>query len=133
MTERQLAARIRYWQSALTPLGLAQWRFKVSIRDHIEDDVDEDPSARADTSPFYDDVEFSFKREAVERYAQDGRLDELIVHEWLHVVDRDHHHLVRQLLNDLASSAEQAMTVREEQARESRIDRMARLIVALSK
>lgn len=132
MTKVRLQERVEFWQRKLSLLGLGHWRFTINLVDHIDDEVDDDPAARADTSPFYDDVEFSFKRSVVDKREREGKLDELIVHEWLHVADRDHHHLVRQLVDELGSEASGLMTIREEQARESRIDRLSRLIVTLA-
>lgn len=131
MTERELHVRVLFWQERLAPLGVGHWRFTVKLLDHIEDDEDEAPAARADSSPFYDDVSFLFERASVKKRIKEGTLDELIVHEWLHVADRDHYHVVRQLLDSLAPATRTEMAIREEATREGRIDRFARLIVAL--
>lgn len=131
MTQPQLQARVKLWQERLALLGIGTWRYTVELLDHIEDRADDDPQARADTDAYYNTVKFLFKRGAVERRITEGTLDELIVHEWLHVVDRNQDHVVRQLMEYLPQVAQDEMEVREEAARENRIEQMARLLVSL--
>lgn len=134
MTERQLQTRVRYWQRQLPLLGLTHWRFAVTVTDDIDpvaDDalMDLRPVALADADTFYDNAEIEVRRDVLQRPQQ--HIDELIVHELLHVVDRDRDNAENSLLDHLADDVREAKEARLRAGREKAIDRVARQIVAL--
>lgn len=131
MTLRELHRRVALWQRRLALLGFDAWRFTISIVDHIEDDADDDPQARADVAAYYNTVTFLFRKATLAERRAAGTLDELIVHEWLHVADRNQDHIVRQLMSYLPQTTRDELEIQEEAAREGRIEQMARLIVSL--
>lgn len=134
MTAKQLQARVRYWQRKLPLLGLTHWRIAASVVDDIDPVADDSvlglsPVALADADTFYDNAEIEIKRSALERPQQ--HLDELIVHELLHVVDRDRDNAENSILEYLSGVAREAEECRLRAGREKSIDRVARQIVAL--
>lgn len=84
MTETQLKKRIELWQKRLAPtLGIGHWRVReVNIVDQAPGG--EDASASVQTSKYYDDAWFHFTTAFVTD-APTKQLDEIIIHEWLHV------------------------------------------------
>lgn len=131
MTERQLRTRVRFWQRKLALLGVEHWRITVEVLDKIETPDDSNPIAEANPDAKYDSVTFSFARKDVAELHADGTLDELIVHEWLHVVDRTQDEVVHALMEYLPPQSREVVSDREEAARERRVENIARLIVKL--
>jgi hypothetical protein len=136
MTPRQLYRRVEYWQRKLKGLGFEHWRVTVTVSTELEaTDTDArdglDPVAYADVSHYYDTVDFEFRKDMLDK-PQD-EIDELIVHEWLHVWDRDREQGEVELFRYLSEDARQAERDRVCAAKEGQIDRMARVLVALSK
>lgn len=87
MTQRELLKRVKFWQTTLVDLGLQHWRIEECL---IVDETDHGPTAAASvgTSKQYASVWFKFRRSFLEE-APPERIDETIIHEWLHVFLRD--------------------------------------------
>lgn len=132
VTHRQLQRKIALWQKRLALLGVSHWRFTVKIVPNIEpqgsDPSDSDIAARATTSEVYDNVEFLFKASILDSKTEE-ELDELIVHEWLHVADRDRDEAEQAIMESLGPQAADAWEDRFWRLREGQVDRLARLIV----
>lgn len=131
MTQAKLKQRVLWWQRKLSLLGVSHWRVVVEVLDKIETPDDVDPTAEAVADAKYDSVTFKFKRADLARVVAEGTLDELIVHEWLHVADRTQDEIVLALINELPQSSREIVLDREEAARERRVENIARLIVKL--
>lgn len=136
MTQAKLSERVKLWQQRLSVLGIAHWRFTLEFEEEIDASTgDGDPdmrvTARVDADRYYDTATFVFEKEAVAK-KPDRELDELIVHEWLHVADRDRDAVESALLDYLSPDARDAEGDRLTAAREGEIERLARLIVTLA-
>lgn len=130
MTETQLKRRVERWQKRLGPtLGIGHWRIReLSLVEECP--AGADASATVDTSQFYDDVWFNFKIAFVEK-ATEQRLDEVIIHEWLHVAfDQldDVHNLVEKWMPEATHEQFDSMLNLEV---ERLIERLARTIYKL--
>lgn len=85
ITPVELAERVEEWGKLLAPLGVAHWHIgSVAL---LEDDGT-GWVARAKTSLQYDRCWFEFKRDFVEAATEDD-LDQIILHEWMHVAMRN--------------------------------------------
>lgn len=134
MTARQLQARVRYWQRELPLLGLTHWRIEPQIADEIENNADDEavglrPIAHCEVDRFYDSAKITVRRDQLGLGQK--HVDELIVHELLHTVDRDRDEAEESLLTYLSQDARGGEESRVRAAREKSIDRVARQIVAL--
>jgi hypothetical protein len=88
MTMEELKDRVAYWQQVvLDPLGLGHWRTEVSI---VEEPHGQGGSSAAavQQSNAYDTAEIQFAQWAIDQQEPD-ELDEIIVHELLHMAFRD--------------------------------------------
>ncbi len=130
ITPVQLAERVEEWSKRLAPLGVAHWRIvSVTVTDSL--DVDTQIGA-VEVSDKYDDCYFYVREDFVENCSED-ELDELIIHEWLHVAFRD--------LSQTLDSVETWMPAatyddfRESRKREEEgvIDRVARTLLLFYK
>lgn len=81
----ELAERVEEWGKMLAPLGVAHWHIGGVA---LLDDMSDGAVARAKTSIQYDRCWFEFKREFVENATEDD-LDQIILHEWMHVAMRN--------------------------------------------
>lgn len=118
-----------YWQRKLAPLGIGHWRIEVDLEDDLGEGED-DTGARVDIAHHYDTVEFVVRRDELKNRTEVEK-DELIVHELLHVADRDLDVAVRDVVERLGLGEKEATQARLHAASESRVERLARLIVAL--
>lgn len=129
MTARQLRGRVEFWQRALTELGVGHWRIEEC---EIVEETGGGPrsSASVGTSNDYASVWFQFRKDFLDT-AEGDKVDETIVHEWLHVVLRN--------LEDAKDAAETwfppatwtDFDQRYEHETEGVVEAMARLIVRL--
>lgn len=128
MTERQLLKRVKFWQRTLVDLGLQHWRIEECAIEH--EDAMESRAASVGTSKQYASVWFKFRRDFLDEAPTD-KIDETIIHEWLHVYLRD--------LEEAKDGAETWFTTaawtdfeeRYEHETEGVVEGMARLIVRL--
>lgn len=81
-----LAERVTYWANVLAPLGLQHWRITVEIVDEPEGKASAD--AAVNVSAYYDQATIQFAADRLEELTPE-ELDETIVHELIHVVNRD--------------------------------------------
>jgi hypothetical protein len=87
VTQRQLLKRVKFWQRTLAELGISHWRIEEC--NIVEEPPTERQSAAScGLSRQYASVWFNFRREFLEE-ASLTKIDETIVHEWLHVALRD--------------------------------------------
>ena len=115
------------WQSRLGPLGLLHWRIEDI---HVVDETPGGPGAKATTqvSHCYDSCSFWFTKDFL-READERELDEVILHEWVHVAMRDLDTAVEDVDDmGLPQAALDAYSRRVGWAREGLVDRIARLI-----
>lgn len=129
ITTTQLARRIERWQKILAPLGVGHFRVEqVSI-------ADETPShcganATAQLYRHYDSVQFWFTHDFLDDVTEQ-RLNEVIIHEWMHVAFRDYEDATDQAESWMSPQAAKDFSDRVEHEQEGLIERLARLIYAL--
>lgn len=125
MTARQIKARVDFWTKRLAPLGLSHWDFEVYV---FDGDIEDSPGcdATADTSDQYDSARLSFRADKVDRDVRE--VDQLVLHELIHVAMRDFDEtvdLVGWQLSIPVKSVWEQITDRE---REGLVERLARTI-----
>lgn len=125
----ELAKRIEAWQKRVPELGVSHFRFTLTLDDNVPGSPH--ASAAAVTPSDYDNVEFHFAYGFLED-ATDERIDEVIVHEWVHVAMRDLDHTLHAVEKWMpeATYADFEETVDHE--REGLVDRLAKLIYRLN-
>jgi hypothetical protein len=130
LTLAKLKKRVAYWNKRLEPLGITHWRITVEIHDDPFDDMPS-ATARTSTSHKYDSAWIQFQRsflDEVEETSDWQELDEVIIHELLHVAFRDltnvHHLLDNQLSTADCEHFHHALTMAEEKV----VERLARAI-----
>ena len=126
LTQKQLQKRVEYWIKTLSPLGLGH--FKVQGV-HLVDETPGGPGAQASvcTSSHYDSFEMWFREEGLE-----DSLDEVILHELLHVAMRDYDNTVDEALDRWMPPATLAAFEEDViyRVREGFVERCARAIAA---
>lgn len=126
-----LAERVEAWQKRLGPLGIDHWRIEViTVGDDDEVTSRRDAIASAGVSTHYESVRFFFRGSYLEDCSLRD-LDETIVHEWLHVVGRDLDFAYSELDEWFPLATWDLVLAGLNHARESEIERLARLIVSL--
>lgn len=128
LTEQQLWARVVKWQQRLLPLGVAH--FRIDSVDLVDECTDPDAAAGVTISDLYDSVKFEFDKQELAA-STEQKLDERIIHEWLHVAWRDYDHAIAAQWRWLpeVSRADYEEAINHEY--EGLIDRLARVIYAL--
>ncbi len=126
ITEEELADRVEFWQSRLDDLGVMHWRVQNVL---IKDTTPGGDSAAASVwfSSTYDTCEFYFQRVYLEDVDQE-RLDETIIHEWLHVAWRDLDTAVESAEKWFTEAAWEDFQARFNHEREGAIERTARAL-----
>lgn len=129
MTQRQLLKRVKFWQRTLVDLGLQHWRIEDC---EIVDETSHGPTAAASvgTSKQYASVWFQFRREFLSE-APPEKLDETIIHEWLHVFLRDLEEAKDGAQSWLPDASWTDFEERYDHETEGVVEAMARLIVRL--
>ena len=124
-----LAARIKRWQSRLDYLGIGHWRVSsVDITCNV-------PGRNANSeaavwfSSDYDTARFTFNDEFMATCTPQ-QLDETIIHEWLHVAQRDIDVHVRLVEERMAASEFDTFDAVFDHLREGHIERLARQLYA---
>ncbi len=129
ITPVQLARRVEHWQKILAPLGVGHFRVdRVTTCDTTSGDSAAIATIR--TSPHYDSVVFEFTYGFLDE-ADSRRLDEVIVHEWLHPIFRDHDEAARVVKSWMPEATYEDWFDRIEHEQEGIIERVARFIVDL--
>lgn len=126
----ELAERIERWQKVLSPLGIGHFRIEsVDIADETPSHCGANATARL--YRHYDSVQFWFTHDFLDDCTEQ-RLDEVIIHEWLHVAWRDYED-VTDRAGEAWMSPQAAKDFSEslEHEQEGLIERHARLIYAL--
>lgn len=123
---KRLLNRIEFWQRKLQPLGLRQWRPEVTYTEEVEG-TRYDAVASCSTSTHYDSVWFQFQQEYV-RTQPRWKLDETIIHEWLHVLFRDLDAAVGYAEDYMAPQVREMWDMQVEHERERLIESLARTI-----
>jgi hypothetical protein len=131
MTNREaikLCKRVETWQKRLGPLGLGHFRIEEV---QVSEDAPSGAAANASvhTSSYYDSVAFWFRTDHVED-SSEQRLDETIVHEWLHVAMRDLDASLEGLSDWIPFQTLSLWEERVNHEREGLVDRLARTIVS---
>lgn len=127
MTARQLKRRIDYWLKVMEPLGIGHWDFEVCV----VDDIEHHPNAQAtvDASEQYDNARITFCTEAVNLDEHLlSAVDQIIIHELLHVVLRDYDEIVDEAAWQMAPPARSLWQNVVEREKEGVIERLARTI-----
>jgi hypothetical protein len=127
----KLAKRVEFWQHRLAALGLGHWRIgRVSIVS--QDDMPGDRRAKASVQcePVYDTCDFWFEYSFLEG-ATEKEVDEVILHEWVHVFMRDLDQAVESIENALSPGVGEQWEDWVDHEREGLVDRMARQFYAL--
>lgn len=128
MTEKQLTKRVQRWQDVLLPLGLAQWRIEVKIVD-VPFGTMHNCDAAIQSADDYDHAIMHVKREALDRLSDRG-LDEVVVHELMHVAMRDLDLAIHSVDDHLMPAVEDQWRMRVKHEREGLVERLALTIVA---
>ena len=122
---KKVAKRVEAWQQALPWLGMTHWTVEaVSM-----EDMEQHSLASVTPSSDYDRVWFTFDNTFVDECFEDDRidrLDQVIIHEWVHVAFRDYYRAIvmveDQLSDPMIANWKDAM----EHANEALVDRLAR-------
>lgn len=124
MTENQLRRRIESWQAHLAPLGLDHWRI-----DSVTIESDDANRASVQVARMYDSCHFHFDPEFLAE-ADDQELDEVIIHEWVHVAMRDWDQAIEAIEGELSPASKWQWNDRMHHEREGLVDHIARQIYA---
>lgn len=129
-TDASLSFRLQFWQKKLSLLGISHFRIdKCEIVDECEGGYD--AAASVSTSGKYDRFTVQFRRDEIETYS-DAEIDEVIIHELLHVAMRDYDTAVEYVDSyELGQATFQAWSKRVLHEREGLVDRLAKQIYAL--
>lgn len=128
ITPIQLAKRIERWQKRVPELGVSHFRFSVVLEDSVPGKSG--ASAAANVPHDYDYVEFHFTFEFLEE-ASAEKLDEVIVHEWVHVAMRDLDHALNVVERWMPPATYEDFEDSVDHEREGLVDRFAWLIYRL--
>lgn len=130
ITGPQLARRVERWQKVLAPLGLGHFRIEeVTVADQTPSHCGANATARL--YQHYDSVQFWFTHDFIDG-STPKRLDEVIIHEWLHVAWRDHEDVTDRAGEAwMPPAALKDFTAALEHEQEGLIERTARLIYTL--
>lgn len=124
----ELAKRVEWWQFELPLLGLAQFRIeRVSLVDQPHDK--DDAAAGVYTSEHYDTCHFEFANGYFTELSPQEQ-DEMIVHEWLHVLFQDIVSVHMMVDGHMSNAAQDIWDAALKHAEERVIERLARQIVA---
>lgn len=127
MTPAQLRRRVAYWQRKLAPLGLQHWR----IGDlEINDAPDGESSSAACVTPsnLYDTFTIEFRRDFLED-AEPEQIDEVIVHELIHIAFRDFQTIVESPAGFMDTGSKELWETMSNHELEGLVERLARTIV----
>lgn len=128
MTPAALESRVQMWVRRLSPLGLSHVRIYVTLTDDpIDTKTDKDARAATENSTFYDSAWLEFDSHEVADM-EDSELDEVIIHELLHIVFRDYETAYERALPYLGEPARSIWQEQVLHEHEGVIDRLARTI-----
>lgn len=128
ITPIQLAKRIEKWQHRLTLLGVAHWRIDEVV---LCAETVAGPGAGVSVSypSTYDNCRFEFTYEFLEG-ADEQRLDEVIIHEWLHVAFRDFDEATKMAKDWMPPASYTDFEARLDHEREGIVDRLSKALYA---
>lgn len=129
ISNEYLLARVEYWQERLKPLGLSHFRVEQVVVGP-ETPSGDGCNATSGLPQHYDSIYFWFKQEFLDE-TDENRLNEVIVHEWLHGALRDLDEATDAAHKWMPDLVAKDFDERIEHEQEGLIDRLARLIVAL--
>lgn len=121
-----LRDRVDYWVDVCEPLGLGHWRIDVEIVEEPHGKMGS--NAAVQLSGYYDNATIEFASIIFEEHG-DEEIDEIIVHELLHIVFRDFWDAVTEPEYLFGKPAWTSHYNRLDHEAEGVIDRMARSIV----
>lgn len=87
ITQEQLTKRVAFWQKRLAPLGIGHFDAEY-VGIVLETPAGPDAAAASFISTSYDVVRMWYKAEFLDDCEKE-QLDQLIIHEWVHVALRD--------------------------------------------
>lgn len=122
-----LQDRVDYWREVCEPLGLGHWRISVEIVD--EPHGHSGSGAAVQPSEYYDSASIEFADVIFDTHT-DTEIDEIIVHELMHIVMRDLFDALTEPQYMFGTPAWSAFRNRIDHETEGMIDRTARAIVA---
>jgi hypothetical protein len=129
VTPGNLERTVAYWQKKiLAPLGIGHWKIIVNV----VDEIDYSPTIRAcvRNRADYDESEMEFQREFIES-ADLREIDEVIVHELMHIAFRDLWECVTDVQRWMSEREAEMYHQRLKHEEEGVIDRVARTLVSL--
>lgn len=127
MTVKQLEKRVQLWTDRLSDLGLAHWRFHIKIGD--EPGGSHTAHAGVTPSSYYDEAEIEFSPKMWEECDERG-VDEVIVHELVHVVFRDYNEAAHSVCDSLSDPQSALFHDRLHHELEGATERFARALVS---
>lgn len=125
----ELHQRVEWWQERLLLLGVRHFRIEaVELNEAPQGRRTATAGVNIDSS--YDSCNFQFH---IEQFTEltPREMDEVIVHEWLHVAFRDMTHAIGLIDDHLSNSVQDIWDDAVDHAEETLIDRIARQIVFL--
>jgi hypothetical protein len=128
MTVHQLAKRIRFWQNKLEYLGIRHWDITVRIVDRPNESDSCD--ACIHTSHQYDSATADFKESFLENNEVE-QIDQVIIHELLHLVLRDFDNAIDAAGRNMGMSERMLWDDSLDREREGVVERLARTIWVL--
>jgi hypothetical protein len=125
----KLEKRVKFWQERLSELGVSHWRLESIC---IVEECESGKSAAASIHfpADYDSFDLQFKREHL-KFASKQRIDEDIVHEFLHLAWRDMDDTTAGVTTWMPNATYDDWRERYKHEQEGLIERTARLIVRL--
>lgn len=126
-----LAERVEAWARRLPELGIAHWRIeRVTMTDTMPDSPNAKASVQVSTD--YDSFTIYFRNGWLEECSA-TELDEVIVHELMHVAMRNLDHVAEGVESWMPEKTYDDWAEAFNHEREGHVDRLARLIVRLHK
>lgn len=125
----ELVERVEKWQRVLAPLGLSHFRVEQIVVGEATP-AGSDCNATSGLPQHYDSIHFWFTESFLEE-TDERRLDEVIIHEWLHAALRDLDEATDAAHRWMPEAVAKDYDERIEHEQEGLIDRFARLVYAL--
>jgi hypothetical protein len=129
ITQRQLKRRVQEWQEYLPLLGVAHWQISLEIVEA----PDGNPGSNACVRPHedYDYAHMEFRQAFLEEQDSWDEIDQVIIHEILHMVFRDFDNVHESIRLHLASPVAQVWYNQVNHELENMIERLAQAMWAL--
>jgi hypothetical protein len=124
-----LAKRVKFWAKRLEPLGLRHWQIEVECLPEVDEETNKGAEVRV--SRHYDSATIIFAGNKLDAMT-DHEVDEVIVHELLHIVFRDLEEAHDSVKGELHPWIRDSWSERIEHETEGIVEKLARALVSTS-